>query len=117
MTFRRVTPNAEYRTLRLRSDGGNWELGMSPYSHGMRLRMGRTGRPPRVMDFCMGRDESLFPKVLVAILNRLTSLDDSSTAAEIDHVFPWSGTRPDLTKHLESLIPITQRTELAPKSR
>ena len=104
MTFHRVTPNAQYRTLRLCSDGGNWELGMSPYSHGMRLRMGQIGRPPRIMDFCMGRDESLFPNVLIAVLNRLAPLDESSTAAEIDHAFPWSGTRPDLAIHLEPLL-------------
>ena len=104
MIFRHVTPNTEYRLLRLLSTGGNWELGMSPYSHGMRLRMGQTARPPRVLDFCMGRDESLFPKILIAVLNRLEPLDESSTAAEIDHVFPWSGTRPDLTLHLEPLL-------------
>lgn len=104
MTFHRVTPNAEYRTLRLLSDGGNWELGMSPYSHGMRMRMGRTGMPPRVMDFCMGRNESLFPKILVAIIKHLAPLVDSSTAEEIDRAFPWAGTRPDLAQHLEPLF-------------
>lgn len=104
MTFRRVTPNAEYRALRLRSAAGTWELGMSDYSHGVRLRMGMSGMPPRIMDFCMGRDASLFPQVLVAILNRLASLDESSSAAEIDHAFPWSGTRPDLAIHLEPLL-------------
>lgn len=104
MTFHRVTPNAEYRSLRLLSEGGTWELGMSSYSHGMRLRLGQTGRPPRVMDFCMGRDDSLFPKVLIAVLNRLEPLNESSSGQEIDDSFPWAGTRPDLAKHLEPLL-------------
>ncbi len=104
MTFHRVTPNAEYRALRLCSEGGNWELGMTPYSYGMRMRMGLPGRPPRIIDFCMGHDKSLFPKVLIAILDRLAPLEDSSTAAEIDQAFPWSGTRPDLAIHLQPLL-------------
>jgi hypothetical protein len=111
MTFHHVTPNAEYRTLRLHSDGGNWELGMSPYSHGMRMRMGQTGYPPRVMDFCMGNDGALFPNLLVAILNRLKPLADSSTASEIDQVFPWAGTRPDLALHLDLLLSITRHEQ------
>lgn len=104
MTFHHVAPNAEYRALRLRSDGGNWELGMSPYSHGMRLRMGQAGMPPRVMDFCMGRDESLFPKVLVAIVKCLAPLDESLSPEKIDARFPWAGTRPNLAEHLQSLL-------------
>ena len=77
---------------------------MSPYSHGMRMRMGFTGRPPQVMDFCMGRDPELFPKVLVAVLKRLEMLEEISTADEIDAVFPWTGTRPDLAVHLTELL-------------
>lgn len=104
MNFFRAEPNSHFRALRLVSESGRWELGMSPYSHGMRLRMGSTGRPPQVMDFCMGRDESLFPKVLVAVVKRLEHLSENATAEEIDAVFPWVGTRPDLGVHLEGLL-------------
>lgn len=104
MTFKRVSPNGHFRTLRLLSEGGCWELGMSPYSHGMRLRMGKTGRPPQVLDVCLGRDAGLFPKVLVAVLRRLETLDEASTPHEIDTLFPWSGTRPDLAVHLSDLL-------------
>ena len=99
MTFRRASPNSHFRTLRLLSESGYWELGLSPYHHGMRLRMGLTGRPPQVMDVCLGRDAEFFPKVLVAVLKRLDPLAEASTPEEIDRVFPWSGTRPDLTVH------------------
>ncbi len=105
MTFRRVEPNAEYRSLRLLSMGDTWELGMSPYSHGMRLRMGHRGLPPRLMDFCMGRDPGLWPEVLVAILTRLEPLSESTPAEEIDSCFPWAGTRPKLAEHLPVLMP------------
>ncbi|RYD21006.1 MAG: hypothetical protein EOP88_12950 [Verrucomicrobiaceae bacterium] len=104
MIFRRVSPNAQFRALRLLSEGGRWELGMSPYSHGMRLRMGFTGRPPQVMDFCMGRDESLFPQVLVAVVKRLEHIEEDSEPETIDAAFPWAGTRPDLAVHLSQLI-------------
>jgi hypothetical protein len=104
MTFRRIDPSAEYRTLRLRSEGGKWELGMSPYSHGMRMRMGYADRPPRVIDFCMGRDAALFPEILTAILRRLDALPEDATAAEIDAAFPWHGTRPDMAVHLRELL-------------
>lgn len=104
MTFHRVSPNGHFRALRLLSESGRWELGMSPYSHGMRLRMGLAGRPPQVMDFCMGRDESLFPRVLVAVVKRLDPLAESSTPEEVDSVFPWAGTRPDLALHGPTLL-------------
>jgi hypothetical protein len=104
MTFRRVTPNPHFRSLRLLSEAGRWELGMSPYSHGMRMRMGLAGRPPQVIDFCMGRDAELFPKVLVAMLARLEPLDERCTADEVDAVFLWAGTRPDLSVHLAPLV-------------
>ncbi|MES2919949.1 MAG: hypothetical protein V4819_00265 [Verrucomicrobiota bacterium] len=104
MTFRRVTPNGHFRALRLLSEGGRWELGLSPYTHGMRLRMGSAGRPPQVMDFCLGRDGWLFSKVLVAVILRLEALEELSTAGEIDAAFPWAGTRPDLAAHLSELL-------------
>lgn len=107
MTFRRIEPNPEYRTLRLQSEGGKWELGMSPYSHGMRMRMGYAARPPRVIDFCMGRNASLFPQILTAILRRLDALSEEVSIAEIDAAFPWCGTRPDMNVHLGELLEIT----------
>ena len=104
MTFRRIAPNGHFRALRLVSEGGRWEIGLSPYLHGMRLRMGLAGLPPRVMDFCLGRDEELFLKVLVAVLRRLEAVDEQSPPEAIDAVFPWAGTRPDLTVHLDELL-------------
>jgi hypothetical protein len=106
MIFRRVTPNSNYRDLRLLSGDGHWELGMSAYSHGMRMRMGRAGHVPRVMDFCMGRDASLFPQVLVAVLRRLDHLSESCPTEAIDALFPWAGTRPDLSIHLTQLLEV-----------
>ncbi len=104
MTFKRAIPNNHFRALRLLSESGRWELGLSPYHHGMRLRMGLAGRPPQVMDICLGRDEELFPKVLVAVLRRLEALDETSTPREVDAAFPWAGTRPDLAVHLAGIL-------------
>ncbi len=104
MTFQRAEPNSHFRSLRLVSEGGRWALGLSPYSHGMRLRMGLAGRPPQVMDFCLGRDPELFPRVLVAVLKRLEALEETSGPGEIDAVFPWAGTRPDMAVHLTGLL-------------
>lgn len=102
--FKRVTPNSHYRQLRLLSEGGQWELGMAAYSHGMRMRMGRAGHPPHLLDFCMGREVALFPKVLVAVLKRLDVLAEESSLEVIDAAFPWAGTRPDLSIHLSDLL-------------
>lgn len=103
MTFLRTDPNTNYRALRLLSGRGQWELGLSPYSHGMRLRMGINGRPPQVMDFCLGTDGSIYPKVLMAVLQRLESIPESSAPESIDAIFPWAGTRP-LAHHLDELL-------------
>lgn len=104
MNFHRADPNSHFRTLRLVSADGRWELGMNPYSHGMRMRMGLSGRPPQVIDFCMGRDGAIFPQVLIAVLARLEPLDESCGMEMIDAAFPWAGTRPDMAVHLGALL-------------
>lgn len=104
MTFRRVAPNSEFRVLRLLSEGGRWELGLSDYHHGVRLRMGRAGRPPQVMDFCLGRDPRIFPKALVAVLRRLESLIEDCDPDAVNAAFPWGKHRPDMSCHLAELL-------------
>lgn len=103
MIFQRAEPNREYRALRLLSDSGRWELGFSPYQSGIRLRMGLAGRPPSVLDFCLGHNPDLYSPVLLAVIKRLKSVAESATAEEVDAAFPWAGTRPDLNIHLEAL--------------
>lgn len=102
--FQRAEPHTHYRALRLISGEGLWELGLCPYSHGMRLRMGRRGRPPSVLDFCLGHDSTLVLPVLSAVMRRLEPLAETATNREVDAVFPWAGTRPDLAVHLEGLL-------------
>ncbi len=104
MTFRSASPSDSYRVLRLVSMEGWWELGLSDYSSGMRLRMGRAGRPPGVMDFCLGLDASLPGPVLAAVVARLATLPEKSTPSEVDALFPWAGTRPNMAVHLAALL-------------
>ncbi len=104
MKFHRTTPNNNYRSLRLCSENGRWEIGLNPYTHGMRLRMGRKGHLPQVMDFCLGTNPDLFAKVLIAVLGRLDSLDENASPDEVDAAFPWAGTRPDMAVHLTDLL-------------
>jgi len=102
--FQRAEPSAHYRALRLISETGAWELGLSPYSHGMRLRMGRLGRPASVLDCCLGRDTTIILPVLTAVMRRLDPLAETASNREMDAVFPWAGTRPDLAVHLDDLL-------------
>ena len=95
MIFRRAQPNFHYRGLRLVSEGGKWEVGLSPYLYGCRLRIGLVGRPPSVLDVCLGRDPDAWTPALLAILEILEPLREASTATEIDAAFPWAGTRPE----------------------
>jgi len=104
MTFLADSPNEHYRELRLVSSEGGWELGFALFAAGPRLRMGRPGRPPSVLDFCLGKDGTIYMPVLTAVLKRLEPLTESATNDEIDAVFPWAGTRPDLAIHLEPLL-------------
>ncbi len=104
MRFLRAEPNSHYRSLRLVSENSRWELGMSLYSHGMRMRMGRSGRPPDVIDFCMGLNGTIYPSILLAILGKLEPVPESETEQAIDAVFPWHGSRPDISVHLRPLL-------------
>ena len=104
MIFQRAEPNREYRALRFLSEGGRWELGLSPYQGGIRLRMGLAGRPPSVIDFCLGHNPDIYSPVILAVVKRLESVAESSTSQEVDAVFPWAGTRPDMNVHLDALI-------------
>jgi hypothetical protein len=104
MTFRRADPTSQYRALRLVSNAGVWELGLSDYASGIRLRMGNTGRPPSVLDFCTGFNSSLAATTLLAVLRLIEPLAESSAASEIDALFPWAGRRPDLTIDLAPFL-------------
>ncbi len=104
MIFHRVEPSSDYRALRLLSETAHWELGLSPYQHGVRIRMGRAGKPPSVIDFCLGHDTALYPQALLAVTKLLEQLPESAAAEEIDFLFPWAGTRPDPTIHLQQLL-------------
>jgi hypothetical protein len=104
LIFQRAEPNREYRALRFLSESSLWELGFSPFQGGMRLRMGLAGRPPSVLDFCLGHNADLYSPVLLAVIERLEAVAESASAREVDAVFPWAGTRPDLNVHLEALV-------------
>lgn len=104
MIFTSSQPNGHYRVCRLISAGGKWEIGISLYATGARLRMGRAGRPPAVLDFCMGRGAEYYAPIFCAVLGRLERLSEFSSEKEVDAMFPWAGTRPDLALHLELLL-------------
>lgn len=104
MTFLRVEPDQHYRDLRLISAGGRWALGLALYASGPRLRMGRVGYPPSVLDFCVGTDPALYAPVLDAVVQCLEPLPEDVTFEQIDAIFPWKGTRPDLAVHLDDLL-------------
>jgi len=70
--------------------------------------MGPTARPPSVIDFCLGYDTSIYSQVLLAVMQRLEGLDESTTVQEIDALFPWAGTRPDPAMHLKALLAGTE---------
>ena len=104
LTFQRTDPNRDYRALRFLSDSGRWELGLSPYQSGIRLRMGLFGRSPSVMDFCLGHSPAILSPVLLAVIRRLEAVPESASCQEVDAAFPWAGTRPDLNVHLQALL-------------
>jgi len=66
--------------------------------------MGLTGRPPSVIDFCLGYETEIYSPVLLAVMKLLEQLPESATSKEIDALFPWAGTRPDQTLHLGELL-------------
>lgn len=109
MTFSRVEPSSDYRALRLLSETGLWEIGLSPYQYGVRLRMGLAGRPPSVIDFCLGYETEIYSPILLAVMKRLEGLDESAAAQEIDGLFPWAGTRPDPAVHLKELLNLSEK--------
>jgi hypothetical protein len=47
---------------------------------------------------------AIYAPVLLAVLRRLQELDETSTPEMIDSVFPWAGTRPNMTVHLPELL-------------
>lgn len=114
MIFHRADPSSHYRSLRLVSENGLWELGMSPYHHGVRMRMGRNGKPPQLLDFCMGHHGKLYSPILLAILKILEPVAEDQTEEAIDALFPWHGKRPELSLHLPKLLEVSR---VFPKER
>lgn len=66
--------------------------------------MGLNGRPPSIIDVCLGDDSQIYLPVLTAVLSRLEKIGETASRKEIDALFPWAGTRPDLNIHLEALL-------------
>jgi len=52
----------------------------------------------------MGQDANRYASVTLAVLAKLDRLPEESNEEEIDGLFPWAGTRPDLAIHLEALL-------------
>jgi len=118
MTFSRAGSNTHYRSLRLVSAEERWELGLNEYASGMRVRMGRFGRPPSVLDFCIGHDRGLCMPVLLAVITVLEGIPESANEKEIDAMFPWAGTRPDMSLHLDALLALPgKRAEVQARKR
>ncbi len=100
MTFVRTEPSFHYRALRLISKNGQWEMGLSPYYHGVRLRVGRTRRPPTFLDVCLGHESRSFLPALESVMQMLAPLEESATHQEIEEALscikrPPSPARPD----------------------
>ncbi len=104
MKFTCIDPNYHYSYLRLTDTNRKWELGMSPFNYGMRMRMGTYSHPPKVIDFCMGLDSKVYMPILQSILRRLESATESASPACIDALFPWKGRRPRLNDDLSILL-------------
>jgi hypothetical protein len=104
MEFRRVEVNSQYRSLRLLSVGGLWELGLSPYHHGMRVRMGRVGQLPKLLDCCLGWNKALYGPVMLALIERLDPLGEDALSAQVQAVFPWKGVSPEISGYLPLLL-------------
>jgi len=117
VTFRRSDPSVNYAALRWVSDSGRWELGFKAYHSGYRLRMGLAGRPPSLLDFCLGTDARLCGPVLTAVLDLLEEAPESSDALVLDALFPWAGTRPDMAVHLGPLLESATKREQIRGSR
>ncbi len=111
MEFHKANPNSFYRSLRLISLEGRWDLGLSPYHYGCRLRMGPSGKPPSVMDFCVGQHPELWGKVLAYTLDQLAGLPESADAKMIDTAFPWANSSPNLRTHLPQFFHDSGGTE------
>lgn len=100
MTFARAEPSFHYRALRLVSKNGQWEMGLSPYYHGIRLRVGRARHPPTFLDVCLGHESRSFLPALESVMQTLAALEESATHQEIEEALscikrPASSARPD----------------------
>ena len=104
MTFLLAKPSSHYRSLRLVSEHGRWEAGLSRYPDGTRVRMGLAGRPPGVIDICAGTDPVLAMRAIAAVTDRLLVLPEDVEARDIDAIFPWASRRPDRAKDLPVLL-------------
>ena len=104
MKFTRVDPDFHHPALRLASDSGIWNIGLWRGSDGLRLRMGKSGRRPDTIDVCLGPDPTHYPGIVISVVSRVETLPESATSTEIDALFPWRGSRPDLSIHLPDLL-------------
>jgi hypothetical protein len=88
MKFNQVDPCENYDRLKLRSEGGRWELGLRSMIYGVRVRFGRTGEGYCSLDYCAGASPIFQMELINAIHIILLEVSEDIHVCDLEHMFP-----------------------------
>ncbi len=94
MKFHQIAPDENYSVLKLTSENGVWELGLTQMIFGVRVRAGVRGDGWCPVDYCGGADRCFVAALLSVITGILETFPEEVTPSEIQKLLPTYERKP-----------------------
>ena len=94
MKFQQTDPDENYPLLKLVSENGRWEIGLTPVMFGVRVRGGLAGDGWCPIDYCGGDDRAFVGQLLAVMVQILETYPESISPGEISTLLPDYETKP-----------------------
>ncbi len=92
MIFKTTEPDVNFGVLKLESE--QWELGLTQFMFGRRVRLSRKGAQVCDIDYCAGADEGFQKDLLVLVRVILLPLPETVDRSVVQAMFPQSRIKP-----------------------
>jgi len=95
MKFHHVPTDENYAILKLASEDGSYEVGLSPVIYGVRIRGGKANWGCCDIDYCAGADQLFQIRLLDTVVKILEMVPDGTSSGAICRVLPKCDRKPN----------------------
>jgi hypothetical protein len=94
MIFLETEPDENFPLRKFLSEGGRWELGLTPMMFGVRVRLGVAGNPWCTLDYCAGPKPADQFFLLGIVAGICFWLAEETSEIDLQRVFPRQTIKP-----------------------